>query len=132
PYYENLYEAVEAGQWGSRCYSSKQFTSTVGKERMRLHASNPTVGYEVGVTNALTRKVLMTIGQKLDPPSLTRSRFMPDFKPGKVARVAGPVIVAEGMLGAQMYEVVRVGDEGLIGEIIKIDGENATVQVYEE
>ena len=35
---------------------------------------------------------------------------MPDFKPGKVARVAGPVIVAEGMLGAQMYEVVRVGE----------------------
>src|SRR5438132_468319 len=57
---------------------------------------------------------------------------MPEFKPGKVARVAGPVIVAEGMLGAQMYEVVRVGDQGLIGEIIKIDGENATVQVYEE
>jgi len=50
---------------------------------------------------------------------------MPDFKPGKVARVAGPVIVAEGTLGAQMYEVVRVGDQGLIGEIIKIDGENA-------
>src|SRR5260370_24250644 len=57
---------------------------------------------------------------------------MPEFKPGKVARVAGPVIVAEGMLGAQMYEVVRVGDQGLIGEIIKIDRENATVQVYEE
>src|SRR6266853_3262140 len=57
---------------------------------------------------------------------------MPDFKPGKVARVAGPVIVAEGMLGAQMYEVVRVGAQGLSGEIIKIDGENATVQVYEE
>src|SRR2546426_1078743 len=94
---------------------------------MRLHASNPPAGYEVGVTNALTRKVLMTTGQKLDPPSPTRSRFMPDFKPGKVARVAGPVIVAEGMLGAQMYEVVRVGDQGLIGEIIKIDGENATV-----
>src|SRR5437899_11121059 len=54
------------------------------------------------------------------------------FEPGKVARVAGPVIVAEGMLGAQMYEVVRVGDQGLIGEIIKIDGENATVKAYEE
>src|SRR6266852_4237596 len=99
---------------------------------MRQQASSPAVGYEVGVTDAVTRKVLMTTGQKLDPPSLTRSHFMPDFKPGKVARVAGPVIVAEGMLGAQMYEVVRVGDQGLIGEIIKIDGENATVQVYEE
>src|SRR3989475_1449749 len=55
-----------------------------------------------------------------------------EFKPGKVARVAGPVIVAEGMLVVEVYEVVRVGDQGLIGEIIKIDGENAPVQVYEE
>jgi len=37
--------------------------------------SSPAVGYEVGVTNALTRKVLMTTGQKLDLPSLTRSWF---------------------------------------------------------
>jgi V/A-type H+/Na+-transporting ATPase subunit A len=57
---------------------------------------------------------------------------MPDFKPGKIARVAGPVIVAEGMLGAQMYEVVRVSSQGLIGEIIRIEGDKATIQVYEE
>jgi len=57
---------------------------------------------------------------------------MPDFKPGKVARVAGPVIIAEGMLGSQMYEVVRVGSQGLIGEIIRIEADKATVQVYEE
>src|SRR6059036_2163545 len=57
---------------------------------------------------------------------------MPDFKQGKVARVAGPVIVAEGMFGSQMYEVVRVGSQGLIGEIIRIEGDRATVQVYEE
>ncbi len=57
---------------------------------------------------------------------------MSSFKPGKVERVAGPVIVAAGMLGSQMYEVVRVGDQGLIGEIIKIENEKATVQVYEE
>src|SRR5438445_7857063 len=54
------------------------------------------------------------------------------FKPRKIERVAGPVIVAGGMLGAQMYEVVRVGDQGLIGEIIKIEADRATVQVYEE
>src|SRR5712692_10038816 len=102
------------------------------KGKMRQHASNPAVGYDVGVTNAVTRKVLMTTGRKLDLPHSQGPVSMPDFKPGKVARVAGPVIVAEGMLGAQMYEVVRVGDQGLIGEIIKIDGENATVQVYEE
>ena len=57
---------------------------------------------------------------------------MSSFKPGKIERVAGPVIVAGGMLGAEMYEVVRVGDQGLIGEIIKIEQDRATVQVYEE
>lgn len=57
---------------------------------------------------------------------------MSSFKPGKVERVAGPVIVASDMLGAEMYEVVRVGDQGLIGEIIKIEQDRATVQVYEE
>ena len=57
---------------------------------------------------------------------------MSSFKPGKVERVAGPVIVAGGMMGAEMYEVVRVGDQGLIGEIIKIEQDRATVQVYEE
>ena len=57
---------------------------------------------------------------------------MSSFKPGKVERVAGPVIVANGMTGAEMYEVVRVGDQGLIGEIIKIEQDRATVQVYEE
>ncbi len=57
---------------------------------------------------------------------------MSEFKPGKVERVAGPVIVANGMIGSQMYEVVRVGQQGLIGEIIRIEGEKATVQVYEE
>ena len=57
---------------------------------------------------------------------------MSSFKPGKIERVAGPVIVASGMIGAEMYEVVRVGDQGLIGEIIKIEQDRATVQVYEE
>src|SRR6266536_3833672 len=57
---------------------------------------------------------------------------MSSFKPGRIERVAGPVIVAGDMLGAQMYEVVRVGDQGLIGEIIKIEQDRATVQVYEE
>ena len=57
---------------------------------------------------------------------------MSSFKPGRIERVAGPVITASEMLGAQMYEVVRVGNEGLIGEIIRIEADRATVQVYEE
>ncbi len=46
--------------------------------------------------------------------------------------MAGPVIVANRMLGSQMYEVVRVGEQGLIGEIIRLEEDKATVQVYEE
>ncbi len=51
---------------------------------------------------------------------------------GKIIRVAGPVVVAEGMKGSEMYEVVRVGEEGLIGEIIGLLEDRATIQVYEE
>ncbi len=48
---------------------------------------------------------------------------------GKIIKVAGPVIVAKEMRGAQMYEVVRVGEENLIGEIIEIEEDKATIQV---
>ena len=73
----------------------------------------------------------MRTGLRLSNPAPV-GRSMSSFKPGKIERVAGPVIVASSMLGAQMYEVVRVGDQGLIGEIIKIEQDRATVQVYEE
>jgi V/A-type H+-transporting ATPase subunit A len=51
---------------------------------------------------------------------------------GNVIKIAGPVIVADGMRGTQMYEMVRVGDNKLIGEIIELKGDTATIQVYEE
>ncbi|EDY36456.1 ATP synthase archaeal, A subunit [Aciduliprofundum boonei T469] len=51
---------------------------------------------------------------------------------GRIIRVAGPVVVADGMKGSEMYEVVKVGEEGLIGEIIGLYGNTATIQVYEE
>ncbi len=51
---------------------------------------------------------------------------------GKILRISGPVVEADGMLGSSMYEVCKVGDEGLIGEIIRIQGEVCTIQVYEE
>ncbi|MFQ6050295.1 MAG: ATP synthase subunit A [Candidatus Hydrothermarchaeota archaeon] len=54
------------------------------------------------------------------------------FEKGTVIKVSGPVVTSKGMKGAQMYEVVRVGEEGLLGEIIKLEGETATIQVYEE
>jgi len=51
---------------------------------------------------------------------------------GKIIKIAGPVIVAGGMKGTQMYEMVKVGNAKLIGEIIELEGDNATIQVYEE
>ena len=51
---------------------------------------------------------------------------------GKIIKIAGPVMVAKEMRGSKMYEVVRVGDENLIGEIIELEGDKATIQVYEE
>lgn len=51
---------------------------------------------------------------------------------GVIQRVAGPLVVAEGMRGANMFDVVRVGRKRLIGEIIEIHGDRASIQVYEE
>ncbi len=51
---------------------------------------------------------------------------------GKIIKIAGPVITAEGMKGTQMYEMVKVGNDKLIGEIIELEGDTATIQVYEE
>ncbi|RKY09409.1 MAG: V-type ATP synthase subunit A [Planctomycetota bacterium] len=54
------------------------------------------------------------------------------MKSGKIIKVAGPVVVAEGMTGARMYDVVRVGGENLIGEIVELHGDLASIQVYED
>jgi hypothetical protein len=51
---------------------------------------------------------------------------------GKIIKVAGPLVVAEGMGGANMFDVVRVGKSRLIGEIIEMRGDKASIQVYEE
>ena len=51
---------------------------------------------------------------------------------GKIVKVAGPLVVAEGMRDANMFDVVRVSSQRLIGEIIEIHGDRASVQVYEE
>jgi len=51
---------------------------------------------------------------------------------GKIVRITGPVVIADDMKGSEMYELARVGEEGLIGEIIGLSGDRATIQVYEE
>lgn len=51
---------------------------------------------------------------------------------GTISKITGPVVVADGMIGAKMYDVVRVGQEGLMGEVIRLEEDLATVQVYED
>ena len=51
---------------------------------------------------------------------------------GKIKKVAGPLVIAEGMRDANMYDVVRVSSQRLIGEIIEMHGDEASIQVYEE
>ena len=50
---------------------------------------------------------------------------------GQIYRISGPVVTAKGM-NAAMYDVVRVGDEGLMGEVIEIHGDQSVIQVYED
>jgi V/A-type H+-transporting ATPase subunit A len=57
---------------------------------------------------------------------------MAERKQGTIVKVAGPVVVAKGMTGARMYDVVRVGKMSLIGEIVELHGDLASIQVYEE
>ena len=51
---------------------------------------------------------------------------------GKTVKISGPLIIAEGMSDCKMYDVVRVSEKGLIGEVIELRGDKASVQVYEE
>ncbi|MEG2675542.1 MAG: V-type ATP synthase subunit A, partial [Clostridia bacterium] len=53
-------------------------------------------------------------------------------KIGKIIKVSGPLIVAENMADSKMYDVVRVSEKRLIGEIIELRGDKASIQVYEE
>lgn len=53
-------------------------------------------------------------------------------KNGVIRKVSGPLVVAEGMSGSRMYDVVRVSERRLLGEIVELHGERAAIQVYEE
>ena len=51
---------------------------------------------------------------------------------GVIVKISGPVVEAEQMRDAKMYDVVRVGEEGLIGEVIRLSGKRVAIQVYED
>ncbi|KXH47681.1 V-type ATPase [Colletotrichum simmondsii] len=76
---------------------------------------------------------------RVEPPSMppkqkkeAKVEQEEDLGHGKIFSVSGPVIVAEDMIGVAMYELVRVSHDNLVGEVIRINGDQATIQVYEE
>ena len=70
------------------------------------------------------------------PPYLLGRLFHPKegfaILSGKVVKVSGPLVVATGLADANMADVVRVGQQRLIGEILTMTGDSAAIQVYEE
>ncbi|MDH3674440.1 MAG: hypothetical protein OES12_03015, partial [Anaerolineae bacterium] len=65
-------------------------------------------------------------------PIQTLNSEIENASTGTIVRVAGPVVVAEGLADVQMYEVVYVGQMRLVGEVIRLSGKLATIQVYED
>ncbi|KAK6498761.1 H(+)-transporting V1 sector ATPase subunit A [Arthrobotrys musiformis] len=61
-----------------------------------------------------------------------RDAEAPEDRYGSIYSISGPVVVAENMIGCAMYELVRVGHDALMGEVIRIEADKATIQVYEE
>jgi len=60
------------------------------------------------------------------------SEYEKESEYGFIFKVSGPLVVADNMSGAAMYELVRVGHSKLVGEIIKLEGDTASIQVYED
>jgi len=51
---------------------------------------------------------------------------------GKIQKIAGPAVIGKGLFGSKMYDIVKVGHLGLLGEIIRLEGDTAFIQVYED
>lgn len=65
-------------------------------------------------------------------PAAKESGVGENAQHGTVFSVSGPVIVGENMIGVAMNELCKVGNDELMGEVIRIEGDKATIQVYEE
>lgn len=84
----------------------------------------PTTAATTNDTTAATPTATATM-----PPKQQNSS---DAEVGSIFSVSGPVIIAEHMIGCAMYELCKVGHDQLVGEVIRIDQDKATIQVYEE
>lgn len=101
--------------------------------------SSPMRGYIIGkqITSKIKNngKTHLTEAGALDNAKMFLERIGDEDREsafGSVYSVSGPVVVAEHMSGCAMFELVRVGHQELVGEVIRIDKDKATIQVYEE
>lgn len=76
-------------------------------------------------------QTLRTAARTIKMPS-KESGIGDDEQNGSIFSISGPVIVAENMIGVAMYELCQVGHQQLVGEVIRIEADRATIQVYEE
>lgn len=65
-------------------------------------------------------------------PASKESGIGDEDQHGAIFSISGPVIIAENMIGVAMYELCKVGHDELVGEVIRIEADRATIQVYEE
>ena len=73
-----------------------------------------------------------TTYRRIMPAAKQSSGDDDDRQDGSIFSISGPVIVAEKMTGVAMYELCKVGHDELVGEVIRIEADKATIQVYEE
>ncbi|XP_023245749.1 V-type proton ATPase catalytic subunit A-like [Copidosoma floridanum] len=114
-------------------------TSTFSSKRRRSRTAKRTGGQELHLLRQLNvdKKYLQSLLKrpgkmpKVKSKDKNPERAMKESEHGYVHAVSGPVIVANNMLGSAMYEIVKVGHQQLLGEVIRLNGDTATIQVYE-
>ncbi|KAJ6155814.1 hypothetical protein N7470_006380 [Penicillium chermesinum] len=119
--------AISAGTY------SPPRTRAPSKDTNDAHETASTARAATATASRLALARFNQLVHLLPPPSTARTSTMSSqAEDGKIFSVSGPVVVAEQMIGCAMYELCRVGHDMLVGEVIRIDGDKATIQVYEE
>ena len=124
---------LELEKSGTALSIDQQEPEVVHLERAEL-AESPVAVLHKSEPLPATAVPLEVKAARPNPTSTMGSKGQDDEKvgTGTVFSISGPVIVAEHMIGCAMYELCKVGHDMLVGEVIRIDADKATIQVYEE
>ncbi|KAG2163705.1 hypothetical protein JADG_003444 [Aureobasidium aubasidani] len=121
---------ADESKWSWRLWKANIEMSTVTKKDIdRAAALSPVEQDSLSID--LPESPIPDSSTNHKPVNMAPSRDV-ESQQGSIFSVSGPVIIAENMIGVAMYELVKVGKDGLVGEVIRIDNDKATIQVYEE